>query len=145
MTTHLSVTLMPMKCNLSALNKTTIRKTTSKSIKWMLLGDCWRVQGTCRIGWCVLNIVEGEPWTDGGWTKIQSKTKEMWHVKVATGDPSIVNNGHEEIVSNDGIVNINAMKIHHCKCDGDSERGNMCDREWRKKNQQLKCEIGYID
>ena len=93
----------------------------------------------------VLNVAEGEPWTDGGWTKIGSKTKETRRVDIASNERTVGNNGHEEIEVANGTMNINDVKTEHCKCDSDVEHECVCNRDWRKGNQRLNWEIEHID
>ena len=45
----------------------------------------------------VLNVAEGEPWTDGGWTKIGSKTKEKRLINIASDERAVGNNRHEGV------------------------------------------------
>ena len=93
----------------------------------------------------VLNVAEGEPWTDSGWTKIGSKTKETRRVDIASNERTVGNNGHEEIEVANGTMNINDVKTEHCKCDSDVEHECVCNRDWRKGNQRLNWEIEHID
>jgi hypothetical protein len=92
----------------------------------------------------VLNIVEAELWTDGGWTKVAHKRKEPRHDKVATMERSVGNNGYDETIAKDGIRDINAMKTNHCNVNSDEEHGRVYDREWRNENQRLDCETEHI-
>ena len=94
----------------------------------------------------LLNVAEGEPWTDGGWTKIGSnKTKEMSDADIASVERSIGNNGHMDNIKGNHDVIMNTMKMEHCECTSDNEHGYVCDREWRKNNQRLSWVIGHID
>ena len=84
----------------------------------------------------LLNVAEGEPWTDGAWTKVAHKIHEK---------RSFVNNGYDETIDGDGIGIINTMNTDHCEHDSVNEHGRMCYREWRKENQRLDWEIEHID
>ena len=100
----------------------------------------------------VLNIAKGEPWTDGGWTKIQPKiqtgskteTTETRCDEVASGERRIQSNGHDETIDGAGVANINVMKTDHCMIHGDNEHGCMCDRQ-RNGNQRVSWRIEQID
>jgi hypothetical protein len=91
----------------------------------------------------VLNVVEAELWTDGGWTKVAHKMKKPRHDKMATVKRSVGNNGYDETIAEDGIGGINAMKTDHYNINSDGERGRVHDREWREENQQLDHEIEH--
>ena len=82
----------------------------------------------------MLNIAKGEPWTDGGWIKIQPKiqkigskteTTETRCDEVASDERRIQSNGHDETIDEAGIANINTMKKDHCMIHGDSEHGRV--------------------
>ena len=93
----------------------------------------------------VLNVAEGEPWTDGGWTKVGSKIKETRHVDIASDKRAAGNNVHEEVEDADVTMNINAMKIGDCECSSNGEHGCVCNRKQAKGNQRLSWEIEHID
>ena len=92
----------------------------------------------------LLNVVEAELWTDGGWTKVAHKMKKPRHDKMATVKRSVGNNGYDETIHEDGIGGINAMKTDHYNINSDGERGRVHDREWREENQRLDHEIEHI-
>jgi hypothetical protein len=93
----------------------------------------------------VLNVADGELWTDVGWTKIESTTKHDRHVGTANEKRSIGINNYEGTAMHGTARNGNVMDTEHCKYGGNGECGPMCDREHRKLNQQLKEEIEHID
>jgi hypothetical protein len=93
----------------------------------------------------VLNVAEGEPWTDGGWTKIGSKNKELRHIDVASDERAVGNNGHEEVEDANRTMSVNALKMEHRECNSNGEHGCVCDRDWRRGNQRLNWEIEHID
>jgi hypothetical protein len=118
----------------------------SAAFRWMV-ARCETAM-TCSLdktSWGLLNIAEGEPWTDGGWTKVAHKTNETRPCKVASGERFIGNNGYDEIIDEDDIGIINAMNTNHRKRDNDNEHGRVYDREWRKENQRLDWKIEHID
>ena len=84
----------------------------------------------------VLNIAEGEPWSDGGWTKAASKTKET---KSATGKQTIGISSYDD-------EQCSAMKVKHYNGD---EKGDhllsTSDRKQRGQKQQFSWEIEQID
>jgi hypothetical protein len=93
----------------------------------------------------LLNVVEAELWTDGGWTKVAHKMKEPQHDKVATVKRSIGNNGYDETIDGGGIGNVvNAMNTNHCSINSDREHGCVHDHKWQRENQRLDYEIEYI-
>jgi hypothetical protein len=92
-----------------------------------------------------LEVADGELWTDDEWTEIASTTKRNRHVGMANEKRSIGINKHEGTAMHETVKDGNAMDTEHCKCDGNSECGSMCDREYRKSNQRLRWEIEHID
>ena len=93
----------------------------------------------------VLNVAEGEPWTDVGWTRIGSKTKETRHNKMATDERPVGINGYDGTIAVNGVRETNAMEMDHCKCSSDNKDNCMCDRKQKKGNQRLGWEIEHID
>ena len=92
----------------------------------------------------MLDVAEGEPWTDGGWTKIGSCGKRLeiqYTNKGATHVRPVSNNGHDETIEGDRIKVINAMKTNHCV----TEHLCVCHRKQQKGNQRLSWEIEHID
>ena len=83
----------------------------------------------------LLNIAEGEPWSDVGWTKVAYKAKET---KVATGERTVNNCNHDDEQSN-------AMKVDHCNCDDKGDRTCTSDRKRRGQKQRFSWEIEPID
>ena len=93
----------------------------------------------------LLNVADGELWTDVGWTKIESTTKHDRNVGTANEKRSIGIKNYEGTAMHGTARNGNVMDTEHCKYGGNGECGPMCDREHRKLNQRLKEEIEHID
>ena len=96
----------------------------------------------------LLNVTEGEAWTDGGWTRVGSygsRINQARHNVMATVERSTKSNVHEQGI--DLLVNDvgNAMKVEHCRCIVRSDHGRMCDRDSRKENERLNWEMEAID
>ena len=91
----------------------------------------------------LLNVAEGQPWTDGGWTKVGSKMNETRSGKVANNERQVTINGYQTMMAKDAIVTLNDMKINDRGREDDGEHGNMCYR--KEQNQRLSWEIEHID
>jgi hypothetical protein len=92
----------------------------------------------------LLNVADGEPWTDGGWTKVAPKKQVTRPNNVATIKRSDRNNGHDVVVDRKRGGDMYAMKTNLCNCNSEGEHGYMCDRECQK-DQQLEWKIEHID
>jgi hypothetical protein len=70
----------------------------------------------------VLSIAEGEPWTDDGWTRVPSKTREIksatWGTGIKRSQYTVGNNNHEDDETNamyTGTLSAgNVMYMLHC-------------------------------
>ena len=89
-------------------------------------------------------MAAGEPWTDGGWTKVVPTTQVTRSNNVAKIERSIRSNGNDDMVDRNGRDVVNAMKTIQCNYGSDGEHGYMCDRECRR-NQRLEWRIEHID
>ena len=74
----------------------------------------------------MLNVAEGELWTDGGRTRVTHKTQRSRSDEVATEKRPVGNSEYDETIDGDGIRDVNAMKTNHCHYNGDNEHGYMC-------------------
>ena len=93
----------------------------------------------------LLNVADGELWTDDEWTEIAYTTKRNRHIGMVNEKRSIGINKHEGTAMYGTVKDGNVMDTEHCRCDGNSECESMCDREDRKSNQRLRWEIEHID
>ena len=92
----------------------------------------------------MLNVAEGEPWTDGGWIRIGSKMSETRCCHgVATDERQSEIDGHQGTNWSTIIVESNALNMHDVKGSSDREHGNVCDR--RNGKQRLSWEMEHID
>ena len=75
--------------------------------------------------------------TDGGWTKVRTKSKET---RPPPSNPGIEQGDLKR------PYEVNAMKVIDCPQTSDREHGYMCDRESKNKlKQRLNWEIEYIN
>jgi hypothetical protein len=93
----------------------------------------------------VLNVAEGEPWTDGGWTTIGSKIEETRHDNMATRERPVGINGYDDNNVKNEMLEADVMKTIHCKCDGDGKHGCVWDCKQWNGNQRLNWDIKHID
>ena len=98
----------------------------------------------------MLNVAEGEPWTDGGWTMVGSKTgsgsKTNQDMAIPTNGPigikrAINVNGPEDCMETNG----NAMNTCECRCGVDNEHGCVCDCNQREETERSRWNNEYID
>ena len=98
----------------------------------------------------VLNIVEGEHTTDGGWKRVQVKPRRARTsaIDVGMGEGNLERSSERSTRINrpDGSTTAdpNAAKVKDCMCDSTWERCRMCDRGKMEK-QRSNWDIEYID
>jgi hypothetical protein len=98
----------------------------------------------------LLNIVEGEHTTDGGWKRVQVKPRRARTsaIDVGMGEGNLERSSERSTRINrpDGSTTAdpNAAKVKDCMCDSTWERCRMCDRGKMEK-QRSNWDIEYID
>ena len=103
-----------------------------------------------RMGGPLLNIVEGEHTTDGGWKRVQVKPRRARTsaIDVGMGEGNLERSSERSTRINrpDGSTTAdpNAAKVKDCMCDSTWERCRMCDRGKMEK-QRSNWDIEYID
>ena len=97
----------------------------------------------------MLDVAEAEPRTDGGWTKVGSKTesgsktrKDM--ASITVGPSGIKRSINMLAMNNDVAALSNAMNKIDWKKGSDNEHGYVCDSQ-REGKQRLRWDIEHID